>query len=205
MEIVGNRSYVEIPGDSTHELPPLLVHNGQDSRRLNRVMGMASQVVEKEDLVPHIGLDDVAAGAQVERRRMELAINLVETYLGLQRHWYWGDGILEWIRQCEITFESRADLKRLLRPDVWPHAGRSSFVQLLEDKAVPTDGVEIERAVGLRLTFRQLPPLACCTDQFLLYLNSTLANTAFQKWAAMNTAPVSALPPERFQVQVVVM
>jgi hypothetical protein len=205
MDIVGNRSYVEIPGDSTHELPPLLVHDGNDPRRLNRVMGMATQVVEKEDLVPHIGLDDVATGAEVERRKMELAINLVDTYLGLQRHWYWGDGILEWIRQCEITFESRADLKRLLRPDVWPHAGRSSFVKLLEDKAVPTDGVEIERAVGLRLTFRQLPPLACCTDQFLLYLNSTLANTAFQKWAAMNTEPVSSLPPERFQVQVVVM
>jgi len=205
MDIVGNRSYVEIPGDSKHELPPLLVHDGKDPRRLNRVMGMASQVVEKEDLVPHIGLDDVATGAEVERRKMELAINLVETYLGLQRHWYWGDGILEWIRQCEITFESRADLKRLLRPDVWPHAGRSSFVKLLEDKAVPTAGVEIERAVGLRLTFRQLPPLACCTDQFLLYLNSTLANTAFQKWAAMNPPPLSALPPERFQVQVVVM
>ncbi|MBM3811812.1 MAG: hypothetical protein FJW20_09270 [Acidimicrobiia bacterium] len=205
MEIVGTRKYVEIPGDSNHELPPLLVHDGKDPRRLNRVMGMASQVVEKEDLVPHTELDDVIAAAEVERRRMELAVNLVETYLGLQRHWYWGNGILEWIRQCEITFDARADLKRLLKPDVWPHAGRSSFVQLLEDKSVPTGGVDIEKAVGLRLTFRQLPPLACCTDQFLLYLNSSLANTAFQTWAALNPQPISSLPPERFDLQVVVM
>ncbi|MBK5293404.1 MAG: hypothetical protein JJE04_17235 [Acidobacteriia bacterium] len=213
MEILGDRKFVEIPGDDALDLPPLLIHDGKDPRRMHRVMGLASQVVEKEDLVPHLNLpagfenlpEDPATSLAFERRKMEMAVNLVETYMGLIRHWHWGDAILEWIRQCEITFDSRPDLKRLLRPDVWPHAGRSSFVTLLADKAVDTGGVEIERAVGMRLTFRQPPPLACCTDQFLFYLNSALANTAYQTWARMNPQPISALPPERFHVQVVTM
>ena len=63
-------------------------------------------------------------------------------------------------------------LRHLLHPDVWPHAGRSSFVTLLVDKAVPTHGVAVEKAVGLRLTFRQPPPIDCFSNQFLFYLNS---------------------------------
>jgi hypothetical protein len=205
MQLLGDRKFVEVPGESLHELPPLLINDAAKPRLLNRVMDMASAVIDKEDLVPSHVLDEVAAPADVGRRKMELAVNLVETYLSLRRHWYWGDGILEWIRQCEITFESRADLRPLLHPDVWPHAGRASFVILLEDKDVDTAGIAIERAVGLRLTFRQPPPLACCSDQFLLYLNSPLAETAFHRWADMNPAPVSCLPPERFQVHVVKM
>ena len=34
---------------------------------------------------------------------MDLAINLVEQYMSLVTNWQWGDGILEWIRQCETT------------------------------------------------------------------------------------------------------
>ena len=96
-------------------------------------------------------------------------------------------------------------LRTLLRPDVWPHAGRSSFVTLLEDKDVLKEPVAIEKAVGLRLTFRQPPPLDVFSDQFLVYLNTTLANTAYQTWAHMMPDPISSLPPERFRVQVVMM
>jgi hypothetical protein len=113
--------------------------------------------------------------------------------------------VLDWIRQCEITFGSRPDLRPLLRTDVWPHAGRTSFVQLLKDKDVHTDGVALENAVGLRLTFRQPPPISCFSNQFLFYLNGTVADTAYQTWAKMSPDPVSALPPERFDVQVVTM
>ena len=35
------------------------------------------------------------------------------------------------------------------------------------DKDVPTQGVAPERAVGLRLTFRQPPPIDCFSNQFL--------------------------------------
>ena len=129
---------------------------------------------------------------------MDLALNLMDQYLVFVKHWQWGDSILEWIRQCETTFETRVELRNLLRADVWPHAGRSSFVTLLEDKDVATDGVGIEKAVGLRLTFRQPPPLKCFSNQFLFYLNSPVANTAYSTWAGMSRAPVSALPPERF-------
>jgi hypothetical protein len=136
---------------------------------------------------------------------MDLAINLVEQYLGLVMHWQWGDAVLEWIRQCEITFESRQELRNLLRSDVWPHAGRSSFVTLLHDKAVKTGGVPLDKAVGLRLTFRQPPPIKCFSDQFLFFLKSSVASSAYDTWAHMSPDPISALPPERFSFDVVNM
>ena len=205
MDIVGDRRFVEIPGGFTLELPPLLVLDHGPTRRLDRVVNMATQVIENVELIPSIVLDQVAAESDVERRKMDMAINLADLYLKLGRHWNWGNGILEWIRQCEITFEARQDLRMLLRPDVWPHAGRSSFVRLLEDKSIHPEGVNLERAVGLRLTYRHLPPLADFSDQFLFYLNGRLADTAYRTWAGMSPNPVSSLPPERFHLQVVAM
>lgn len=201
MDIIGGRSFVEIPGDRTHELPPLLVRTSANVKRLDRVMGMANEIIESEDLIA-----DAARSSDTEldadRRRMDLAINLVEHYLGFVTAWQWGDSIVEWIRQCETTFELKGALRNVLRPDIWPHAGRSSFVTLLEDKAIDTDGVEIDKAVGLRLTFRQPPPIACFSDQFLFLLNTTIAASAYQKWAHMMPAPISSLPPERFSFQI---
>jgi hypothetical protein len=203
MDIVGDRKFVELPGEKTHELPPLLVRTSPKVKRLDRVVNMANNLIDAEDMLlgPAVeGLD-----AEADRRKMDLAINLADQYLHFVTSWQWGDSILEWIRQCEITFGARLELRNLLRPDVWPHAGRSSFVVLLEDKAVSSDGVELEKAVGLRLTFRQPPPLSCFSNQFLLYLNSTVGSTAYQTWAHLSPAPISALPPERFTFQVIDM
>jgi hypothetical protein len=205
MEVIGDRKYVEIPGDKMHELPPLLVRNSPEIKRSEKVVGMATDVIEAEDLIPGVPADEWAPEGDVERRKMDLAINLVEKYLGLVEDWKWGDSVLEWIRQCEITFDSRVDLRNLLHADLWPHAGRSSFVDLLSDKAVATKGVELEKVVGLRLTFRQPPPLACFSDQFLIYLNPSVANSAYRKWAQMSPQPVASLPPERFRFDVVDM
>jgi hypothetical protein len=213
MDIIGDRRFVEVPGEKTHELPPLLVKTVPDVKRMDKMMGIASDIIEQEDMV---SMADEATGSielgqmedlrlDLDRRRMDLALNLVEQYLGLLTHWQWGDSVVEWIRQCEITFGTRVELRNLLRNDLWPHAGRCSFVQLLEDKAVETPGVELEKAVGLRLAFRQMPPIRCCSDQFLFYLNQTVANTAYQKWQSMTPAPVAALPPERFSFEVVNM
>ena len=204
MDILGERKYVEIPGDRMHELPPLLIRSKPEARRLDRVLDMAAGVVESEQMVPGVPADDWAPEGEVHRRKMDLALNLVEQYLGLLAHWRWGDSVLEWIRQCEITFESRPELRTLLRPDLWPHAGRSSLVELLADKKVTAE-VTLEKAVGLRLTFRQPPQLVCFSDQFLFYLNSTVASTAYRKWAALTPAPVSSLQPERFRFEVVEM
>jgi hypothetical protein len=204
MEILGDRKFVEVPGSKTHELPPLLVRMAPDVKRLDRVMGMANDLIEQEDMIPDHPLDSVVPEGQ-DRRKMDLALNLVDQYLGFVQHWQWGDSILEWIRQCETTFGARIDLRNLLRADVWPHAGRSSFVVLLEDKEVETRGVGIEKAVGLRLTFRQPPPLRCFSNQFLFYLNSPVANSAYHTWAGMSPSPISALPPERFNFDVVNM
>ena len=202
MDVVGDRQYVAVPGDKTHELPPLLVRGRPEVERLDKTMAMAQELIETEDLIPGLPPNDSAP--ELERRRMDMAINLVEQYLAFVDHWQWGHGILEWIRQCEITFESTPTLRPLLRPDVWPHASRSSFVTLLEDKHVPHPKVELDRAVGLRLTFRQPPPLACFSDQFLFYLNNPIGASAYHAWAE-RTPRVSSLPPERFRLQVVKM
>lgn len=209
MEIIGDRKFVEIPGERMHELPPLLVKTAPSVRRLDRVMNLASNIVENEDMIPATSLDSFLPDAERERRRMDLAVTLVDRYLKFVSAWQWGDGIVEWIRQCEITFEGRSDLRPLLRADVWPHAGRSSFVDLLHDKHVDSnpdvasEPIDLAQSVGLRLTFRQPPPISCFSDQFLFYLNSPVANSAYQAWAGMKE-PVS-LPPERFTFQVVNM
>lgn len=204
MDILGDRKFVEVPGDRTHQLPPLLVRMSPDVKRLDRVMGMANALIDQEDMIPAYPIDAVVPD-EAERRKMDLALNLVDQYLGFVQHWQWGDSILEWIRQCETTFDGRVDLRTLLRADLWPHAGRSSFVMLLEDKDVETGGVAIEKAVGMRLTFRQPPPLKCFSNQFLFYLNSTVATTAYTTWAKLSPAPISSLPPERFHFDVVNM
>ena len=204
--ILGDRKFVEIPGSKTHELPPLLVRTAPGVKRLDRVMEMASDLIEQEDMIPVSPEEaDPALSREFERRRLDLALNLTEQYLGFVLHWRWGDDVLEWIRQCEITFGHRMELRNLLRSDIWPHAGRSSFVTLLEDKAVDTHGVGLEKAVGMRLTFRQPPPLKCFSNQFLFYLNNTVADSAYHTWAAMGADDPGALPPERFHFDVVNM
>ena len=156
-------------------------------------------------MVPIIAADRVTDEETMERRKLDLALNLVDQYLALLSHWHWGDAVVEWIRQCETTFGARVELRNLMRADLWPHAGRSSFVTLLEDKAVRTKGVKLAKAVGLRLAFRQMPPIRCCSDQFLLYLNNSVAQTAYKTWFDMTPSPIASLPPERFQFQVVNM
>jgi hypothetical protein len=205
MDIVGDRKFVELPGQKTHQLPPLLVRTSPNVKRLDKVVGMANDLIAADDMIPLPPLEGLGQDQEVDRRKMDLAINLVDQYLNLITQWQWGDSILEWIRQCETTFGTRLELRNLLRPDVWPHAGRSSFVTLLEDKAAPKEGIEFEKAVGLRLTFRQPPPLSCFSNQFLFYLNGSVATTAYQTWAHMMPDPVSSLPPERFTFDIIDM
>src|ERR1700688_3446021 len=126
MEILGDRKFVEVPGSRTHELPPLLVRMSPNVRRLDRVMDMANDLIEQEDMIPEAPLE--VSDAERERRKMDLAVNLIDQYLALVKHWQWGDSVLEWIRQCETTFGTRTELRNLLSADLWPHAGRSSFV-----------------------------------------------------------------------------
>ncbi|MGO9895457.1 MAG: hypothetical protein ACLPX8_14760 [Bryobacteraceae bacterium] len=196
---MADQRYIEIPGGKTHELPPLLLHGMEAIAGENCPADLDSAMPEAEEMLAHSDADR----ATIEQRTFELALQLAEQYKGLLNHWSWGDSVLEWIRQCEITFESQCALRSLLQPDVWPHAGRASFVTLLREKQIPTPGVTIERAVGLRLTFRQPPPLGCCSSQFLLYLNSSVADTAFQTWSHLARQTPGLLPPHRFHFEVV--
>jgi len=188
--------YIEIPGNKTHELPPLLV------RALSETPGgeevVASVIGEAEEMLAELDAErDV-----MEQRKFDLALQLTEHYRRLLSHWQWGYSILEWIRQCEITFDGDATLRPLLHPDVWPHASRSSFVTLLQEKHIRTPGVKVENAVGLRLTFRQPPPIDCFSNQFLLFLNATVADSAYQTWSHLSVQGASLLPPERFHFEV---
>jgi len=189
----GGREYVNIPGSKMHELPPLLVRSASGAQ-----VDMASVILEAEEMLPEVDVDE----ALLERRKMDLALTLTEQYRGLIAHWQWGESIVEWIRQCEITFQSESALRDLLHPDVWPHASRSSFVILLADKQVAAPGVALETAVGLRLTFRQPPPIDCCSGEFLFCLNSSIAGSAYNAWAGMGSRVPALLPPERFHFDV---
>jgi hypothetical protein len=192
--------YIDIPGNKTHQLPPLLVHAAERPAE-DESVELASVLPEAEDM---LGLCN-AAPEEMERRKYELAISLTEQYKGMVAHWLWGDSVLEWIRQCEITFEYEDTLRSLLHPDVWPHAGRSSFVTLLVDKGLAGQRVVVERAVGLRLTFRQPPPIACFSNQFLFYLNSTVAGSAYNAWSRLTPQAPALLPPHRFQFEILKM
>ena len=199
MEVLSDRRYVNIPGAAVHELPPLLLKESQRTESLRDVVGRAETIIEGDDLLPeNFPLDEKTADA-LERRRVGLAVNLAEQYVSFLSHWLWGESMLEWIRQCEITFENKAVLKPLLTPDVWPHAGRSSFVRLLEDKAVPHGGIDLANAMGFRLTFRQPPPIDFFSEKFLFFLNSSIAANAYQTWASASGEEVASLPPERFR------
>lgn len=184
-----DQRYVEIPGSKTHELPPLLLHSATDP-----VTDMASVMLEAEDMLASTNADEEI----LERRKLDLAILLTEQYKGLLAHWFWGDSVVEWIRQCEITFESEGTLRRFLHPDVWPNVGRSSFVELLREKEVPTGGVVIEKAVGLRVHYRELPPIGCFSSQTLVYLSGIVAETVYHTWAH----PGALFPPNRFHFDV---
>ena len=200
MEIVGNRKYVDIPGSKTHELPPLMLKEEAASATLDRVVALAEQMVESESLVPEIFRDAGESANSFEQRRFHLAINFAEHYLEFLRHWKWGESIIEWIRQCEITFERKPVLRPLIRPDLWPHVNHSSFVTLLSDKAVASGEVNLENAVGFRLAFRQPPPLECLSDKFLVF-NGPIAQKAYHTWA--DAAKQASLPPERFRLLVI--
>jgi hypothetical protein len=55
----------------------------------------------------------------------------------------------------------------------------------------------------MRLTFRQPPPIDCFSSQFLVYLNSKVADTAYQTWSHLVPEATSLLPPHRFHFEVV--
>lgn len=195
---MSSERYIQIPGSKTHELPPLLVHAAEHGTADN-VAELDSVMSEAEEMLAATDADQ----GLLEQRKFDLAVQLTGQYRALRAHWQWGDSVLEWIRQCEITFECEEALRNLLHPDVWPHANRASFVNLLRDKAVSSPGVALERAVGLRLTFRQPPPIDCVSNQFLFFLNSPVADTAYQTWSHLVPDALVLFPPERFHFDVV--
>ena len=50
--------------------------------------------------------------------------------------------------------------------------------------------------------YRKPPPIDCCSSQFLFYLNSTVADSAFQAWSHLVPRNAALFPPERFHFDV---
>jgi len=77
--ILGDRKFVEVPGSKTHELPPLLVRTSPGVKRLDRVMEMANDLIEREDMLapPPADADPIRAQLELDRRKMDLALNLI--------------------------------------------------------------------------------------------------------------------------------
>ena len=92
MDILGDRRFLEIPGSKLHELPPLLVRTNPNVKRLDRVVNMASEIVQSEDLVSESTIAEAHSELDLERRTMDLAINLVEQYLSFVATWHWAMG-----------------------------------------------------------------------------------------------------------------
>jgi hypothetical protein len=85
MDIVGDRKFVEVPGGKTHDLPPLLVKTVPEVKRLDKMMGMAAEIIEQEDMVPTLAAPIAGTDDLLERRKMDLALNLVDQYMGFSR------------------------------------------------------------------------------------------------------------------------
>ena len=69
MDVIGDRKFVEVPGGSTHELPPLLLRGVHNVKRLNRMMEIANDIIEKEDMLAAVPLDPVVQPEDRERRK----------------------------------------------------------------------------------------------------------------------------------------
>ena len=91
--------YIAIPGSKTHELPPLLVHAAEHAP-VEGATDLGSMMLEAEEMLAATDDDE----RLLEQRKFDLALQLAEHYKALMSHWQWGDSVLEWIRQCEITF-----------------------------------------------------------------------------------------------------
>jgi hypothetical protein len=70
---------------------------------------------------------------------------------------------------------------------------------LLEDKRVPHGNIDLENAMGYRLTFRQPPPIQFFSEKYLFFLNTSLAASAFEAWSRTSGDKAASLPPERFR------
>ncbi len=199
-----DRDFLNIPG-GTYELPPLLI-GAPTPLRMVKVMDLACEIVAW-DAMPQSNRD-VVIGREMdpERRKMDLAVQFVDQYFALRKHWRWGESILEWIRQCEITFSSRIQLRNVLKNDTWPHAGRCCFVTLLEASDNPLireSKIDFEKAVGLRLAFRRFPQISNFCQESLAIWDKGTASGVYQTWSQLQTKPLSYLPPKSFTYHVV--
>ena len=186
---MSEQRYVEIPGSKTHELPPLLLHVPADA-----ATDLTSVMLEAEDM---LGSTD-AEQEILEQRKFDLALQLTEQYKGLSRT---GPGAIAcW--NGSGSAKSPSNPRACCENCCIPMSGRMPAAPASSNccarRRFPPGGVALDRAVGLRLTFRQPPPIDCFSSQFLFYLNATVADTAYHTWSQTP----ALFPPDRFHFDV---
>ncbi|MEI6843111.1 MAG: hypothetical protein WCK48_01190 [bacterium] len=205
MDQIGERRFQNIPGDpdKIYELPPLIMA-GEVTEQMSGEKVI--DIVENDGLIelPESIVPDENSMRAVEMARIDLAHNLTEQYKKLIADWYLGEFILEWIRQCETTFMYSTVLRTLIPPNLWPRADRVKIATLLTDKSI-CEEEDLRQAIGMRLSFRKLPPVEVFSDHFLFYIAPVVLDTAYNTWIERSPSRAVALPPERFHFEVLVM
>ena len=193
---IGERRFFKIPGNNKFELPPFFME--KELILQSNILELAEKIVESDmiDVSEYFTKEGL-----VENARINLALNFADQYYKFCATWHFGNAILDWIRHCQSTFKYNHILCHLLGPDLWPHVGQKSFVNLLADKSVCSLKCA-KTSLGLRLMIRKRLPLDCCTDDLLFYLGQKVTETAYNEWAGKLSEPVKSLPPERFYFEV---
>jgi len=107
-----DKQYVQIPGIRNHELPPLLVKTSPPEVDFDKILGTACKLVDEDIITPAFLRGTRAEMEEMsdESTRRALGTKVLEDYQNFLRHWQLGYDIMEWVRQCVTTFETRADL-----------------------------------------------------------------------------------------------
>ena len=81
MKILGYRRYVEISGDTVHELPPLLLKEESKASQLDAAVATAEQIVASDDLLSDAMFNRANPEIAVERNKMGLAARVGSTLM----------------------------------------------------------------------------------------------------------------------------
>lgn len=200
MDIIGDKEFLKLPGseDQKYELPPLLWSD--EPFRKHEILKGTTYIVRSDEMKIESAL---VAPKIIEMREYDLNLQLAASYKEILQIWRCGDSIFRWIEQCEYTMRLPGHtLGPLVQTNVWPNPDRVRFLELLRDKKVTIPhGVNIEKAVGMRLHYRKLPGPRYFSGSALLYSSKNLADLVYKNWIEQVPKPIKFLPPEQFHFQ----
>jgi hypothetical protein len=186
--------YLQIPFPGLIELPPLLI---------SPTRSVELDLYEAAERVSETGFLTNQDSRDFQARAYNSVSFLANAYTGLLNTWRIGTDVMEWTRQCSITFEDIPVLKETFcESDIWPNPRVHLLVELLKEKVVDLNGTDLEVATGLTRTFQVEPPFVSLTPEFMLFLYQTAGRSAYQNWSGTSPPPNLRLPPDKFYFQI---